>query len=187
MWRGPHAEGWNESAAGGVRQAAAGQPVERQGWTVAATAVAASGARETVYRWLRRWEAEQEAGLCARSSPIPHSPRPLAANAEARICRPRRARKLGPHGLAALTGHPRATRCAVLRGGGWPRLDFLDRRVGRVSAAASVRRPGSRLILTCRSSVGSSPEAATRSTAGAGCRPRPGRPTTSLGISSRLG
>ena len=166
-----------------ARLAAAGQPVERHGWTMAATAEAAtaeaaSGARATVYGWLRRWEAEQEAGLCDRSSPIPHRPRPLAAKAEARICRPRRARKLGPHGLTALTGHPRG-RPLRRAAQGWLAVTApLDLRVGRVGAAASVRRPGIRFILTCRSCVGSSPEAATGSTAGAGCRPRPGKPTT---------
>ena len=69
------------------------QRVEREGWTVAATAEAAGVSRETVYRWLRRWEAERGKGLCDRSS------------------RPQRS----PRRLAALTGDPRSTCYAVLR------------------------------------------------------------------------
>lgn len=91
------------------------QRVEREGWTVAATAEAAGVSRETVYRWLRRWEAERGKGLCDRSSRPQRSPRRLAAKAQSRICRLRRERKLGPHRLAALTGDPRSTCYAVLR------------------------------------------------------------------------
>ncbi|MHB1524400.1 MAG: leucine zipper domain-containing protein [Candidatus Dormibacteria bacterium] len=50
------------------------QRVEREGWTLAATAEAAGVSRETVYRWLRRWEAEREAGLCDLSSRPRRSP-----------------------------------------------------------------------------------------------------------------
>ena len=41
-------------------------------------------------------------------------------------------RSLGPHRLAALTGHPRSTCYAVLRRFGLARLDHLDRPTGRV-------------------------------------------------------
>jgi len=108
------------------------QRVEREGWTVAATAEAAGASRETVYRWLRRWEEERGKGLCDRSSRPWRSPRRLPARAEARICRLRQERKLGPHRLAALTGHPRSTCYAVLRRWGLARLDYLDRPTGRV-------------------------------------------------------
>jgi transposase len=58
--------------------------VEREGWTVAATAEAAGVSRETVYQWLRRWEAERGNGLRDRSSRPWRSPRRLPAKAEAR-------------------------------------------------------------------------------------------------------
>ena len=106
--------------------------VEREGWTVAATAEAVGVSRETVYRWLRRWAAEREKGLADRSSRPQRSPRRLPARAEAKICRLRQERKLGPHRLAALTGHPRSTCDAVLRRRGLARLDFLDRPTGQV-------------------------------------------------------
>ncbi|MGH7609927.1 MAG: IS481 family transposase [Candidatus Dormibacteria bacterium] len=106
--------------------------VDGQGWTAAAAAEAAGVSRETVYRWLRRFEAEGGVGLEDRSSTPLRSPRRLGLGAEARICRLRRERKLGPHRLAALTGHPRSTCYAVLRRHGLERLDFLDRPTGRV-------------------------------------------------------
>jgi len=108
------------------------QRVERQGWTVAGTAEAAGVSRETAYRWLRRWRAEGEAGLEDRSSRPHRSPRRLPARAEARICRLRQERKLGPHRLAALSGHPRSTCYAVLRRWGLERLVWMDRPTGRV-------------------------------------------------------
>lgn len=46
--------------------------VEGLGWPVAQAAEAAGVSRQTVYRRLRRWRAEGEAGLLDRSS-RPHS------------------------------------------------------------------------------------------------------------------
>jgi transposase-like protein len=76
------------------------QRVDQEGWTVAATAKAAGVSGETVYRWLRRWMA-REVGPEAHSSRPNRSPRRLPARSEARICRLRQERKLGPHRLAA--------------------------------------------------------------------------------------
>ncbi len=105
---------------------------QREGWTVAATAEAAGVSRETVYRWLRRWEAEGAGGLGDRSCRPARSPRRLASKEEAVICRLRQECKLGPHRLAALTGRRRSTCYAVLRRHGLERLDFLDRPSRRV-------------------------------------------------------
>jgi hypothetical protein len=67
-----------------------------------------------------------------RSSRPHRSPRRLPARVEAKICRLRQERKLGPHRLTALTGHPRSTCYAVLRRCGLERLDWMDRPTGRV-------------------------------------------------------
>ena len=45
------------------------QRVEREGWTVAATAEGAGVSRKTAYRWLRRWSAEGEAVLAIVRDP----------------------------------------------------------------------------------------------------------------------
>ncbi|MHB8394857.1 MAG: leucine zipper domain-containing protein [Candidatus Dormibacteria bacterium] len=116
------------------------QRVEKEGWTVAATAEAAGLSRETVYRWLRRWGEEREAGLRDRSSRPLRSPRRLPARAEARICRLRQERKLGPHRLAGLTGHPRSTCYAVRRRYGLECVFRSNpiRRFGRIRSPVSL-------------------------------------------------
>jgi transposase InsO family protein len=53
--------------------------VLEQGWSVTAAAEAAGVTERTVYRWLRRWREEGEAGLCDRSSRPYRSPRQLQA------------------------------------------------------------------------------------------------------------
>jgi transposase InsO family protein len=50
-----------------------------QGWSVTAAAEAAGVTERTVWRWLRRWRAEGEAGLLDRSSRPRRSPGRLAA------------------------------------------------------------------------------------------------------------
>jgi transposase InsO family protein len=50
-----------------------------QGWSVAAAAEAAGVTERTVWRWLRRWREEGEAGLRDRSSRPRRFPRQLAA------------------------------------------------------------------------------------------------------------
>ena len=52
--------------------------VLEQGWSVTATAEAAGVTERTVYRWLRRWREQGEAGLVDRSSRPHRSPRQLA-------------------------------------------------------------------------------------------------------------
>ena len=50
-----------------------------RGWSVTAAAEAAGVSERTVYRWLRRWREEGEAGLVDRSSRPHRSPRRLSA------------------------------------------------------------------------------------------------------------
>ena len=52
--------------------------VFEQGWSVTAAAEAAGVTERTVWRWLRRWRAEGEAGLFDRSSRPRRSPRPAS-------------------------------------------------------------------------------------------------------------
>ena len=53
--------------------------VLEQGWSVTAAAEAAGVTERTVWRWLKRWRAEGEAGLLDRSSRPRRSPSRLAA------------------------------------------------------------------------------------------------------------
>lgn len=53
--------------------------VLEQGWSLTAAAEAGRVSERTVYRWLRRWREEGEAGLLDRSSRPHRSPRQLAA------------------------------------------------------------------------------------------------------------
>jgi transposase InsO family protein len=54
--------------------------VLEQDWSVTAAAEAAGVTERTVYRWLKRWRAEGEAGLLDRSSRPRRSPRRLASS-----------------------------------------------------------------------------------------------------------
>src|SRR5881397_3879066 len=65
--------------------------------------------RATVYKWLRRYQVEGEAGLRDRSCRPINSPRCLAFEVEAQILELRRREKLGPHRIAARLGQPRST------------------------------------------------------------------------------
>jgi len=98
--------------------------------------------RATVYKWWRRYRLEGWSGLEDRSSRPHRSPRRLSSEAEAKILELRRRRKLGPHRLAPLTGHPRSTCYAVLRRHQLHRLDWLDRPTGHLIRRYEVERPG---------------------------------------------
>jgi transposase InsO family protein len=116
--------------------------VRVEGWTAAAAAEAAGVSRATVYVWLRRWDAGGPKALADRSSRPHHSPHRLTAAAEASIIELRRTRKLGPHRLSALLGHPRSTCYAVLRRRHLHRLDWMDRPTGVIIRRYERERPG---------------------------------------------
>src|SRR4030088_495987 len=98
-----------------------------EGWSVSTAARACGVSRATAYKWLTRFQEEGQSGLEDRSSRPASSPTQLAPAQEAKILLARRERKLGPHRLAALTGHPRSTCYRVLVRNGLSRLDWMDR------------------------------------------------------------
>jgi transposase InsO family protein len=88
--------------------------------------------RQTVYKWLRRWRAEGEAGLLDRSS-RPHSmPRRTSAEKTAAIVAARVKHHAGPVRLAALLGIAASTIGAVIARAGLPRLADVDRLTGEL-------------------------------------------------------
>jgi transposase InsO family protein len=101
--------------------------LRRQGYAAATIAEMMGVARATVYKWLRRYAAEQAAGLYDRSS----RPSSLSWKLTRRQCtlieRLRRRRGYGPHRIGALLGIARSTVYAVLKRLGLQRLDQLDR------------------------------------------------------------
>jgi transposase len=112
-----------------------------EGWSVLSAAQAAGVSRATVYKWLRRLEEEGEDGLHDRSS-RPHQVHQLSPEQEVNILKLRQEHKLGPHRLAALTGHPRSTCYKVLLRHGMHRLDWLDRPTGRLIRRYEYAAPG---------------------------------------------
>ncbi|HEV2010159.1 MAG TPA: IS481 family transposase, partial [Candidatus Limnocylindria bacterium] len=99
--------------------------VQVEGWSVIATAHAAGVSRQTVHKWLRRFEHEGPAGLADRSSRPQRMPRLTRIDLAVRICSERLARKVGPHELALLLGIARSTIYAVLRRAELNRLGAL--------------------------------------------------------------
>jgi transposase InsO family protein len=99
-------------------------------------------ARKTAYTWWNRWLAEGDAGLVDRSSRPHRCPTRVPAHVEARICRLRQRRKLGPDRIAPLTGVPASTVHRVLVRHGLNRLVFMDRPTGRVIRRIHQSHPG---------------------------------------------
>lgn len=98
-----------------------------EGWRPAVAAEAAGVSRATVYKWLRRYRDEGEAGLQDRSSAPHRRPRALPVRQVRRILKFRRRSGYGPHRLAARLGCARSTAYAVLRRHGCSRLRDHDR------------------------------------------------------------
>jgi transposase InsO family protein len=89
--------------------------VRAEGWTVSAAAAAAGVSRQTVHKWVRRFEREGAGGLRDRSSRPHRMPRLTRIDLAVRICVERTRRRVGPHELALLLGIARSTIYAVLR------------------------------------------------------------------------
>ncbi|MEU9413765.1 IS481 family transposase, partial [Streptomyces sp. NPDC048281] len=98
--------------------------------------------RATAHKWMRRWRAEGEQGLHDRSSRPLTTPHRTPATVEARVCRMRQARKLGPARLGPILGLPASTVHRILTRHGLNRLAFLDRPAGQVIRRYERERPG---------------------------------------------
>ncbi len=99
-------------------------------------------ARQTAYKWWRRWLAEGDAGLQDRSSRPRRSPTRVPPHLERRVERLRRRQKLGPARIAWRLGMAPSTVYRVLRRRGLHRLAWLDRPTGRVIRRYEHPRPG---------------------------------------------
>src|SRR3954454_15835064 len=83
--------------------------------------------RQTVYKWVRRWRAEGDAGLADRSSRPHRIPRQTSPETSAAIVAVRIAHHAGPVRLAVIVGVAASTVAAVLARAGMPRLADVDR------------------------------------------------------------
>lgn len=116
--------------------------VEELGWSVPAVAEQLGVSRATVYKWLRRWREEGEAGLQDRSSRPHRCPTRTSASAEAAIVKLRTTRRLGPARIAPLVGMPASTVHRVLVRHELNRLTWMDRPTGRRVRRYEAARPG---------------------------------------------
>lgn len=116
--------------------------IEVEGWPVAVAAESMGVSRETAYRWLRRYRAEEVAGLEDRSSRPHRSPNQTLVEIEDRICVLRRSRRWGPHRIAYALEMSRSTVERVLRRRGLSRLDAIDRPTRRIVRRYEKATPG---------------------------------------------
>ncbi|MFI9342571.1 leucine zipper domain-containing protein, partial [Streptomyces sp. NPDC052773] len=86
--------------------------------------------RATAHKWMRRWRAEGDRGLADRSSRPLTTPHRTPAAMEARVCKLRQARKLGPARIGPILGLPASTVHRILARHGMNRLAWLDRPTG---------------------------------------------------------
>jgi transposase InsO family protein len=88
--------------------------------------------RQTVYKWVRRWRTEGEAGLADRSSRPHRMPRQTSPETTAAIVTARVEHHAGPVRLAAILGIAASTIGAVLARTALPRLADIDRLTGEL-------------------------------------------------------
>lgn len=111
------------------------------GWPAVRVAEAAGVSRATVYKWVRRFQREGEAGLNDRSSRPQRSPRRVPEPEERRILRLRLGMRKGPNRLGPLVGRAPSTVYAVLRRHQATRLRDFDR-ISRKPIRYVRERPG---------------------------------------------
>ena len=114
----------------------------RTGRPVAHVAAEMGISRPTAHKWIRRWRAEGESGLADRSSRPHTTPHRTTAATEARVCRLRQSRKLGPARLGPILGLPASTVHRILVRHGLSRLAHLDRPTGQLIRRYERARPG---------------------------------------------
>lgn len=88
--------------------------------------------RQTVHKWVRRYQVEGVAGLADRSSRPHSSPRRTSSKVAARITSARLRHFAGPVALSGMLGIPASTIGVVLRREGLPRLSDVDRVTGEI-------------------------------------------------------
>jgi len=125
------------------------QRVRGEGMTIAHVAKAMGVSRQCAHRWVRRFDAEGEAGLHDRSSRPHHTPTRTGVDVELRVVAARVEHRRGPDWLAAEFGVPARTVSRILQRYEVPRLcacDPLTGEVIRASKTTAVRyerdRPG---------------------------------------------
>mgnify|MGYP001949237887 CR=1 FL=1 len=101
--------------------------VEELGWPAARAAEAMGVSRATVYKWVRRFREEGEAGLADRSSRPHHLANRIDVGREIAIVRCRRQTLQGPHRIGWALGEAPSTVNRVLRRNHQPRLADIDR------------------------------------------------------------
>ncbi|MFE5192076.1 IS481 family transposase [Streptomyces sp. NPDC056628] len=114
----------------------------RSGRPVAHVAAEMGISRVTAHKWIRRWRAEGEQGLHDRSSRPLTTPHRTAPLIEARVCRLRQDRKLGPARIGPIVHLPASTVHRILTRHGLNRLAFMDRPTGQVIRRYERDRPG---------------------------------------------
>jgi transposase InsO family protein len=112
------------------------------GAPIAHVADAMGISRQCASKWWRRYQELGADGLHDRSSRPARSPGRTPDRIEAKVCRIRRADKVGPDRIAGRTGVPASTVYRVLARNDLNRLDRLDRATGRVVRRYERSRPG---------------------------------------------
>ncbi|MEU9948716.1 IS481 family transposase [Streptomyces sp. NPDC047939] len=118
--------------------------VERvcSGRPVAHVAAEMGISRATAHKWMHRWRTEGEAGLHDRSSRPLTTPHRTSPDVEARVCRLRTDRKLGPARIGPILGLPASTVHRILTRHRLNRLAWIDRPTGTVIRRYERARPG---------------------------------------------
>jgi transposase InsO family protein len=89
--------------------------VRRQGWAVAHAAKAMGISRQCAHRWVKRYDAEGEAGLVDKSSRPHRSPNRTPVTVERRVVELRREQRRGQDWLGPELGVPPRTVSRILR------------------------------------------------------------------------